>query len=222
MGGNNISRLIGDVPSGADRINMWQALRPGAHLRSQSGAFTFDFQEDRNCVLYLRVPAGHVLPDAALAQLRALYPSRTINPIGRSVLWATNTCGSGAEYLMVQSDENVVLRKDNGDAVWDKCNSLTPIDGAHLVLHEGVLVLYNGRGDALWTNQKGSLGGGPIEVLTGGLLGALGLSLTAITFGAAAPAVAGCAAIGAGVGANAGSRNPPGVGSITVGTPMSL
>ena len=73
-------------------LEMNARLQMGQELRSANGRFSLSLYVDGNLVL---------------------YDHETNAPI-----WASNTAGKKAEYLVMQEDGNLVLYAENGDVLW--------------------------------------------------------------------------------------------------------
>jgi len=123
----------GDKPSPTNSIKSGDSLTNDQYLESKNAQYRLYFQSDGNLVLK--------------------------DSLG-TVLWASNTAGSGADQLKLQTDGNLVMRA-SGTAVW---SSTTAGTGAtRLVLNnDGSLALYDKK-TAYWSvNGTGMIATGVV------------------------------------------------------------
>jgi hypothetical protein len=119
-------------------------LYPGQSLNSTDGKYFVSLQTDGNLVDYAMVN-GHAYP-----------------------IWASNTSGKGAQFLIMQGDGNLVLYGNSG-ALW--ASNTTGQSGSGLVIQaDGNLVVYNGS-KPLWTSASSiNIGNTPTGLAPGAVL----------------------------------------------------
>lgn len=97
-----------------------------AQIVAPNGWYRLNMQRDGNLVLYDKAgtplwSSGTVLPVLNDAEVRLQFDGNLVitRLSNNQVLWATNTNGSGATRLEMQSDGNLVLYTNSNVAVWD-------------------------------------------------------------------------------------------------------
>ena len=97
-------------------------LLASEELRSTNGSYILALQADGNLVA---------------------YDSR------KTVLWSSDTMGSGAVECILQDDGNLLLKNAYGKAVW--ASGTAGYKNSRIVIqNDGNLVIYNERGSAIW------------------------------------------------------------------------
>jgi len=100
-------------------LEIEQRLYVGDQMLSANQQFSLRLQTDGNLVLYEE---------------------------GGRVIWATNTSGKQAGYLVLQIDGNLVLYAENGAALWASESAGPAGDNYYFQLNDdGNLVIYNDR-----------------------------------------------------------------------------
>ena len=113
-------------PSSVSVLNPTQGLVSDQNLMSTDGHYGLSVQGDGNLVLYKN---GNGSPTA---------------------LWASNTSGHQAGYLLMQGDGNLVFYGPDDIALWSSGTANNP--GAYAVMQtDGNLVVYNSSGGGLWS-----------------------------------------------------------------------
>lgn len=124
FGASGSSAVFGETGYRGDQLGTNQTLHAGQYLLSPDVRFMLVLQTDGNLVLY--------------------------GP-GRRALWATNTTGSGAQYLIPQGDGNLVLYTAQWKPVWASWT----VGHTNVSLHmqaDGHLVLYRPDRAVWWSS----------------------------------------------------------------------
>lgn len=100
-----------------------EVILPGAFIRSESGRFRLSYQGDGNLVLY----------DDGTG----------------TVLWTTNTAGTGPGRAILQLDGNFVVYDPDGRPVWAS-GTVDNTNGFLLLQNDGNLVIFRSGGEPIW------------------------------------------------------------------------
>lgn len=113
------------LPAGA-------TLLPGQSLLSRNGVYRLDMQPDGNLVMYD--------PNCVQGSPGCPY-----------ALWALGTVGQPGNYLVMQTDGNLVLYSSSGKAKWATRSQGTGRANVFTVQDDSNLVIYSGR-RAVWSS----------------------------------------------------------------------
>lgn len=106
----------GDWAICGDTLTSGQKLDRGQWLRSSDGRYTLHMQTDGNLVVYNAAHSA-IWATNRLGTFATVQWDGNFVEYGAGALWATNTAGSGANRLVMQSDGNLVLYAGTR-AVW--------------------------------------------------------------------------------------------------------
>ena len=137
------------------------ALGVNEFLTSPTSAFVLVLHSDGNLVLYGINDGAFVWANREPDSPEKLY-SIGANQDYASVIWATDTDGSGADQAVMQSDGNLVLYRGENlpdNAVWS--SNTFGNDNAYLIVQDdGNVVIYRAGavagtpGSALWSSNS--------------------------------------------------------------------
>ena len=115
---------------GADRIGVNSMLQTGFYARSQNGTYTLRLTSSN---LALTDSAGNVIWSTGQGDddLVLQTDGNLVEYSGGTPVWASNTAGSGAAWLVVNNDGTLELYNAAGSQVWTNVNPATYI--GHIV-----------------------------------------------------------------------------------------
>lgn len=106
-----------------DRLGEWQSINIGQSIVSENGVFSFVMQSDSNACIYQKGIQASI--------------------------WCTRSNGTGAQFVIMQKDGNLVAYAPGTRPVWQTATQ--GHEGTFLLLqNDGNMVIYNREGRSIW------------------------------------------------------------------------